>query len=139
MSSLVAILVACHIVTGAQGVDTTVRPKCLVVDVGSIPTASTPRADRSAPYARALTVKLAKQRGFTGVQVRCLLNLWQRESNFRPQALNRRSKAGGVPQILGLDPATPTRKQIQRGLAYITHRYGTPCQALRHHDRHGWY
>jgi len=125
--------------TGVEGFDTAIKPKCLVVDVGSIPTTSTPRASRTPFFARKITVVLAREQGWRGNQLACLMRLWTRESNFRPQALNRRSGAGGVPQILGLDPDTPVREQIQRGITYIVHRYSTPCAALAHHDNHGWY
>jgi hypothetical protein len=39
--------------------------------------------------------------------------------------------AGGIPQLLGLDPKIPATKQIDRGIAYIFHRYDTPCNAWR--------
>lgn len=130
---------ACLAPTGVEGFDTTIKPKCLVVDAGSIPAASTPRASRTPQYARALTAVLAREHGWRGNQLACLIRLWTRESNFRPNALNKRSGAGGIPQILGLDPATPVRKQIQLGTKYIAHRYSTPCAALAHHNSHGWY
>lgn len=164
-SALVLILVAVHLSWGAEGFDHIERPHVGTVwDTGSIPVASTTisapftlqflhthsvhshganvdrqRASRTPSAAKSLTVRMAHKYGYRSAQLRCLLNLWQRESNFRPQALNRRSGAGGVPQILGLDPATPTRRQIERGLTYIAHRYGSPCLALRHHDQRGWY
>jgi hypothetical protein len=47
--------------------------------------------------------------------------------------------AGGIPQILGLDPRTPAPLQIDRGMKYIIHRYGTPCMAWKFHQRKGWY
>lgn len=137
--SLILMLCLYHVMPGAPGVDMTVRPKCPVVDMGSIPIASTPRADRSATYAKKLTVKLATEHGWKGSQIRCLMVLWQRESNFRPDALNKHSGAGGIPQILGLRTKTAPRYQIQRGLSYITHRYRTPCAALAHHNQRGWY
>lgn len=130
---------------GAIGIDRTEKPHVGAVrDAGSTPAASThpiraSRTYRTPAAARALTIRIARQHGTTNKNVRCLITLWTRESNFRPQALNRSSGAGGIPQILGMNPNTPTHRQIQRGLAYIQHRYQTPCNALAHHNRRGWY
>lgn len=76
-------------------------------------------------------------------QYECLDKLWTRESNWRSEAYNKvkvmGKNAGGIPQILGLDPDTPAPLQIDRGFAYIMHRYGTPCMAWKFHERKGWY
>jgi hypothetical protein len=65
--------------------------------------------------------------------------LWTKESNWRHQADNKKSTAGGIPQILGLDPSTPAPYQIERGLAYIKHRYERPSIAWAHWRSNGWY
>jgi hypothetical protein len=76
-------------------------------------------------------------------QYECLDKLWTQESNWRSEAYNKikvmGKNAGGIPQILGLDPDTPATLQIDRGFAYIMHRYGTPCMAWKFHERKGWY
>lgn len=76
-------------------------------------------------------------------QYKCLDKLWVQESNWRHNAYNKvkvmGKNAGGIPQILGLDPKTPAPLQIDRGFAYIMHRYGTPCMAWKFHQRKGWY
>ena len=76
-------------------------------------------------------------------QYECLHKLWTRESNWRSEAYNRvkvmGKNAGGIPQILGLDPKTPAPLQIDRGFKYIMHRYGTPCMAWKFHQQKGWY
>jgi len=76
-------------------------------------------------------------------QYECLHKLWTQESNWRHEAYNKvkvmGKNAGGIPQILGLDPETPAPLQIDRGFAYIMHRYGTPCMAWKFHERKGWY
>jgi hypothetical protein len=76
-------------------------------------------------------------------QYLCLEKLWTKESNWRPEAYNKikvmGKNAGGIPQILGLDPKLPAPLQIDRGLYYIVHRYGTPCMAWKFHQRRGWY
>lgn len=73
----------------------------------------------------------------------CLSNLWGKESAWNPKAYNKvrvmGKNAGGIPQLLGLDPATPATLQIDRGLAYIYYRYGTPCEAWRFFKKHGWH
>ena len=76
-------------------------------------------------------------------QYECLDKLWTQESNWRSEAFNKikvmGKNAGGIPQILGLDPKTPAPLQIDRGFAYIMHRYGTPCMAWKFHEQKGWY
>jgi hypothetical protein len=80
---------------------------------------------------------------WAGNQYECLDKLWTQESNWRSEAYNKikvmGKNAGGIPQILGLDPRTPAPLQIDRGFAYIMHRYGTPCMAWKFHERKGWY
>lgn len=76
-------------------------------------------------------------------QYACLEKLWTRESNWRANAYNRQKVMGrnayGIPQILGLKRGTHPTEQIDRGLSYIAHRYGTPCMAWKFHQREGWY
>jgi hypothetical protein len=69
----------------------------------------------------------------------CLRELWHRESRWDPKADNPRSSAYGIPQILGLDEKLTPFEQVRLGIRYVRHRYETPCAALRHHDRRGWY
>jgi hypothetical protein len=76
-------------------------------------------------------------------QYLCLEKLWHKESNWRPEAYNKikvmGKNAGGIPQILGMSVDTPAPMQIDRGFAYIMHRYGTPCMAWKFHQKKGWY
>jgi hypothetical protein len=73
----------------------------------------------------------------------CLGKLWGKESAWNPDAFNpvrvMGKHAGGIPQLLGLDPDTPAPRQIERGLDYIYYRYGTPCEAWSHWKREGNY
>jgi hypothetical protein len=69
----------------------------------------------------------------------CLRELWDRESGWDPTSDNPTSSAYGIPQIIGMKPGTGWKRQIERGLSYIDHRYGTPCSALAAHDSKGWY
>lgn len=76
-----------------------------------------------------------------------LVELWDRESNWRTRAANPRSTARGIPQaMMSLNPDIATREwisdpkaQIDWGMDYITKRYGSPRKALEHHDEKGWY
>ena len=84
-------------------------------------------------------------------QWECLSTLWQRESNWRPNAKNKTAVkmlvkghwikfyAGGIPQRLGLNPKASVPTQIEIGLVYVQKRYGSPCAALGFWDRHNWY
>lgn len=85
--------------------------------------------------------------GWAQTQWNCLETLWTKESNWRPDAQNKlavrqngkKVKAGGIPQILGLNPSLPVAVQIQKGFTYIESRYGTPCKALNFHLKRNWY
>jgi hypothetical protein len=76
-----------------------------------------------------------------------LLELWNRESNWKADAQNPRSTARGIPQAMGsLNPETMTDEwmsdplaQIGWGMDYIQRRYGTPSKALDHHNLKNWY
>ncbi|NQX03780.1 hypothetical protein HQQ82_03090 [Rathayibacter sp. VKM Ac-2856] len=67
----------------------------------------------------------------------CLIPLWNGESGWRWNALNRSSGAYGIPQALpaskmasyGADYQTNAATQVDWGLAYIADRYGSPCAA----------
>lgn len=73
----------------------------------------------------------------------CLNNLWTKESNWRTDAYNKvkvmGKNAGGIPQLLGLNPELPATIQIDRGLDYIFNRYGTPCKAWEYWNKNGHY
>jgi hypothetical protein len=69
----------------------------------------------------------------------CLEKLWTKESNWRYKAKNKDSSAYGIPQLLKMKETNPY-KQIDLGLKYIHKRYkGSPCKALSHHKKRGWY
>lgn len=85
--------------------------------------------------------------GWAEKQWGCLEQLWTKESNWRPDAKNReavkvngqRVYAGGIPQILGMNPKVSIFEQVNKGLTYIEARYGSPCKALNFHNSRGWY
>ena len=66
--------------------------------------------------------------GWTGQQWVCLRTLWTSESRFDSKADNPKSSAFGIAQLLR-EKETEPALQILKGLRYISHRYGTPCQA----------
>ena len=71
-------------------------------------------------------------------QYRCLELLWNKESRWDPRADNPKSTAYGIPQLLKLKAEDPYI-QIDLGLKYINHRYGTVCKAWSYHKRTGHY
>lgn len=89
--------------------------------------------------------------GFAPAEYGCLTLLWNHESHWRPDAYNHKGMvvlkkgkkvkvhAGGIPQILGLDPKTSVTKQVDAGLSYIKIRYRTPCEAHEFWDENNWY
>ena len=70
---------------------------------------------------------------------KALFTLWNRESRWDYTADNPRSSAYGIPQMLKMPKGTPMTKQIDLGLKYIKHRYGSPSKALAFHNQNGWY
>lgn len=76
-----------------------------------------------------------------------LVKLWDRESNWNPNAHNKSSGAHGIPQSLpankmaseGADYYTNGYTQINWGLKYIKARYGSPLAAWMHSEKKGWY
>lgn len=98
--------------------------------------------------AKAYAFDYLQEQGFKGPeQYSCLVKLWERESNWRWNAKNKSSGAYGIPQSLpgtkmaseGADWLTNPETQIRWGVKYIKGRYGSPCGALAHSDRIGWY
>jgi hypothetical protein len=70
---------------------------------------------------------------------KALFTLWNKESRWDYTADNPRSSAYGIPQMLNMPKDTPMLKQIDLGLKYIQHRYGSPSRALAFHKKNGWY
>lgn len=97
--------------------------------------------------AKAYAYQLLSSMNFGDDQYSCLVKLWERESNWRYNAKNPSSGAYGIPQSLpgskmaseGPDYLTNPETQIRWGVKYIKGRYGSPCGALAHSDKLGWY
>lgn len=82
-------------------------------------------------------------------QFGCLVSLWNRESHWGFHSTNHRGRTYGIPQTnkanileFGTSFATYMKTpelQVQVGAKYVHYRYGSPCAALKHSNRHGWY
>lgn len=94
-------------------------------------------------YAHSLVISY----GWSEYDFECLVKLWNRESGWNPNAVNKKSGACGIPQSLpcnkmashGSDYRTNGRTQIRWGIDYIKNRYGSPSGAWEHSQQKGWY
>lgn len=82
--------------------------------------------------------------GWGGDQWASLERLWQRESSWNPNAVNKSSGAYGIPQALPSAQGHPYElgdyaSQINWGLRYIANRYGSPNAAWAHEQAQNWY
>ena len=73
-----------------------------------------------------------------------LVQLWNKESGWNPNAVNKGSGAFGIAQILpSAHPDVPrnlsAQQQIDWGINYILGRYGSPSAAWSHSQRKNWY
>ena len=76
-------------------------------------------------------------------QALCLIKLYGKESAFKTDAvgnLNGSKQTYGIPQLKNpLIKDMSAYNQIDYGIKYIEHRYGTPCRAYAHWVRKGWH
>lgn len=109
----------------------------------SLASGNTPAGARATAQAMA-----ASQYGWGADQFSCLNQLWQKESEWKYDAVNSNGGATGIPQALpgnkmataGSDWATNATTQIAWGLGYIkASSYGTPCAAWSHSQANNWY
>jgi hypothetical protein len=92
--------------------------------------------------ARATGKKMAAAYGWRGAQWTALNKLWQYESGWNPDNVNKSSGAYGIPQALGHGhpfAMGDVPAQIAWGLKYIKGRYDSPLGAWRHELAHNWY
>lgn len=68
-----------------------------------------------------------------------LAKLWGKESAWNHKADNPRSSAYGIAQVLNTPRNSTIEYQVNNGLKYIVHRYGTPERAWAFWQRNGWY
>ena len=75
----------------------------------------------------------------------CLLRLYGKESAFNPRAIGNLSSPSksyvyGIPQLKNpLIKDLSANRQIDYGMKYVAHRYGTPCKAWAHWLKKGWH
>ena len=68
----------------------------------------------------------------------CLLKLYAKESAWNPKAVN--GSHYGIPQGNSKWLAHQSGMvQIDWGIKYITHRYGSACIAYKHWSHYGWH
>ena len=84
--------------------------------------------------------------GWSEQDYQYLVLLWNRESSWNPNAVNKKSGACGIPQAYpcskvskGTDYRTNWKTQVKWGLNYIKKRYGSPSEAWSHSQWRGWY
>lgn len=76
---------------------------------------------------------------------KALVNLWTKESDWNPNAVNKSSGACNIPQALPCNKISNAygdnswQSGIKWGLSYIKQRYGTPTGAWQHFQNKGWY
>ena len=83
--------------------------------------------------------------GFNDTQMQCLDYLWQHESGWNPNSVNKSSGACGIPQaypckkIQQSEGSNDWKAQIRWGIKYINSRYKNPCGAWNHFKNKRWY
>jgi hypothetical protein len=132
MSAVVFVGTLPHTV-GAMFTKTIIIEKCVGKPVVSIPLQEMKKMAKQIAKGKILE-KYKSNREWDSLFV-----LWNKESRWDYTANNPRSTAYGIPQMLKMAEDTPMLKQIELGLKYIEHRYGSPSKALAFHNRNGWY
>lgn len=83
--------------------------------------------------------------GYNDKQMNCLITLWNHESGWNPNSVNKSSGACGIPQALpckkikNVEGSNDWKAQIRWGIKYINYRYKTPCKAWEHFKKKNWY
>lgn len=85
--------------------------------------------------------------GYNDKQMSCLITIWNYESGWNPNSVNKSSGACGIPQahpctIAKYYGTNTWQNQIRWGIDYIKRRYhNKPCEALEHFNNHKphWY
>lgn len=85
--------------------------------------------------------------GYNEKQMNCLITLWNHESGWNPNSVNKSSGACGIPQahpctIAKYYGSNTWQNQIRWGVDYLKRRYhNKPCEAWEHFKNHNphWY
>lgn len=107
----------------------------------------TPSTDDSAVMVKPGVVDVKSQvrrqlsmRGFGHQQWKCAAEIVYRESRFHPDSFNAASGAVGLFQIKNLPRYFGVKRQVERAVKYLNHRYGRDwCAALKFHNANGWW
>lgn len=76
---------------------------------------------------------------------KALVKLWEKESGWNPNVVNKSSGACNIPQALPCNKISKMygdnswESGIKWGLTYINDRYGTPTKAWKHFQNKNWY
>jgi hypothetical protein len=104
--------------------------------------AQAPLQKQPKPPIQVMAKEYAKQqlsfRGYRSSNWTCLHDLWTKESNWNHKADNPKSSAFGIAQRLN-EKSQDYVTQINNGLRYIEHRYGSPCGAWEFWIKMKWY
>lgn len=103
---------------------------------------ATPAQGGSAAQAQAYAASQLANFGWGQDQMPDLIKLWNQESGWNDNAVNKSSGAYGIPQSLGHGHPYNLgdyAAQIQWGLNYIKGRYGSPDAAWAHEVAYNWY
>ena len=117
------------------------RIACAIVSVMGILFISA--ANASAPIhngiqIQQMTPKMYAKATLDKSQYKCALELYTKESNWRPNAKNGHHY--GIPQgkSIYLKTADPIA-QVRWGIRYNKNRYGSMCKALQHFKKWNWH
>ena len=116
------------------------RGACAVVSVMGILFISA--ANASAPIHNGIqiqqTPKMYAKATLNKSEYKCALELYTKESNWRPNAKNGHHY--GIPQgkSIYLKTADPIA-QVRWGIRYNKNRYGSMCKALQHFKKWNWH
>ena len=82
--------------------------------------------------------KMYAKANLSSNEYKCALELYTKESNWRPNAKN--GSHYGIPQgkSIWLKTASPI-EQVKWGIKYNNNRYGSSCKALSHFKRYNWH
>lgn len=91
-------------------------------------------------------INYAKSYGnLNDTQTNCLIYLWDHESGWNANSVNKSSGACGIPQaypckkIVQSEGSNDWQAQIRWGIKYINSRYKNPCAAWNHFKNKKWY
>ena len=85
-----------------------------------------------------ITPKMYAKATLDSSNYKCALELYTKESNWRPNAKNGSHYGipqGHTPYLKTADPIA----QVRWGIRYVKARYGSMCQALTHFNTKGWH